>query len=350
MEKRDYVKINRARDDKMVNDEKERISNLIQNELYPEEFEYPLTLQFELTSRCNVYCKHCYNSSGEDNTIKDRMTPQEWKKFANYLVDKGGIFQAVISGGEPLLLGDDVFEIMDILHNDGTSFLVISNGFLLTQEKVDKFAKYRFKWFQVSIDGVNAEYHDEFRQREGSWERAVNAAYMVSKAGIPLTIAHSVTPGNLKDVVDMCELAYSLGAGSIILGEVNPSGRSANAPELQLSYEEQNHLHAQVVELSSKYSSKMKVERSSSTKNQLKRYMNTPNTGAIIRPNGDIRLDCMTPFIIGNVLDSDFTQLWQEKASTCWKHPKVIEYVEGFEIESDTNETLKNYYHDDILI
>lgn len=194
--------------------------------LYPKKFDMPILLQFELTHKCNVFCKHCYNNSGTHNTYKDAMTPEKWKQFCHYIVEKGGIFECIISGGEPLLLGNDLFDIMDILHEDGTYFLLITNGFLLTEEKVKKLAKYHYKWIQVSIDGATAEYHDAFRQKNGSWNRAVNGAFMVSSAGIPLTIAHSVSAQNLNDVDAMCDLAYELGASNIILGEISLSGRT----------------------------------------------------------------------------------------------------------------------------
>ena len=203
--------------------------------LYPKKFDMPILLQFELTHKCNVFCKHCYNNSGTHNTYKDAMTPEKWKQFCHYIVEKGGIFECIISGGEPLLLGNDLFDIMDILHEDGTYFLLITNGFLLTEEKVEKLAKYHYKWIQVSIDGATAEYHDAFRQKNGSWNRAVNGAFMVSSAGIPLTIAHSVSAQNLNDVDAMCDLAYELGASNIILGEISLSGRTYDNQNLLLN-------------------------------------------------------------------------------------------------------------------
>lgn len=347
---KDRVKINKAIDIKQINLEKDNIIRMQNQGLYPKEYDFPLTLQFELTTKCNVYCKHCYNASGGERKNADRMTPEEWIKFSKYIVKNGGIFQCVISGGEPLLLGEQLYDIMDILHDDGTNFLLISNGFLLTKEKIKKLAKYRFKWLQVSIDGAKKEYHDAFRRREGSWEKAVRVAFEVTKAGIPLTIAHSVTPGNLDDVDEMCELAYTLGAGAIILGEVNPSGRSAYADDLLLNYEQKNILYEKIEMNSSKYKGRMEVQRSSSVKNQLLRYQNTPNSGAIIRPNGDIRLDCMAPFVLGNVLDDDFKSVWKLKAKDCWENQKVCEYIDAFDDITDINGFQKNYVEEDILI
>lgn len=348
---KDWAKINFLKDRKAANDEAEHLKALIANGLYPERFTMPLTLQFELTSHCNVHCKHCYNvSGGARNSTPDPMTPERWKDFARYIVSNGGIFQCVISGGEPLLLGDDLFEIMDILHDDGTSFLVISNGLLMTQEKVRRFTKYRYKWFQVSIDGATRERHDAFRQRAGSWDAAVRAVFMLVNAGIPVTVAHTVTPENLGEVDAMCALAYELGASGIILGEVMPSGRSWLNTDILLTREQKNILNESIIANIQKFSDKMSVQRSSGTKIQLMRDMNTPNTGAIIRPDGDVRLDCVAPFVIGNVLSDDFCSVWNAKAHDVWRRPEVLEYFSSWEDEEEINYGLKNYLDADVRL
>ena len=278
------------------------------------------------------------------------MTPENWKKFAHYLVSHGGIFQCVISGGEPLLLGQDVFDIMDILHDDGTGFLVISNGLLMTPEKVKRFTKYRYKWFQISIDGANSERHDEFRQRKGSWEAAVKAVFMLVNSGIPVMIAHTVTPESLHEVDAMCSLAYQLGASGIILGEVMPSGRSYLNPEILLNREQKNLLQEKIIENMQKYSGRMMIQRSAGTKIQLMRAKDSPNTGAIIRPDGNIRLDCVAPFVIGNVLDDDFCTVWNSKAHNVWQRPEVQEYIDSWEDEDEVSHGLKNYFDADIKL
>ena len=347
---KDWVKINFVKDKKAANDEATHIRSLIDNGLYPARFTMPLTLQFELTSHCNVHCKHCYNVSGEDNSAPDRMTPERWKDFARYIVNHGGIFQCVISGGEPLLLGDDIFGIMDILHDDGTSFLVISNCLLMTRDKVKRFTKYRYKWFQVSIDGATPERHDEFRQRQGSWDAAIRAVFMLTNAGIPVVIAHTVTPDSLHEVDDMCKLAYELGASGIILGEVMPSGRSYMNPGILMTREQRNILNEAINANTQKYAGRMSVQRSSGTKIQLIRNAGTPSTGAIIRPNGDIRLDCVAPFVIGNVLEDDFFDVWNAKAHDVWTRPEVSEYISSWEDEDEIGHGLRNYADADVRL
>ena len=239
---------------------------------------------------------------------------------------------------------------MDILHDDGTSFLVISNGLLMTQEKANHFSKYRYQWFQISIDGATPERHDDFRQHSGSWDAAVKAVFMLSNLGIPVTIAHTVTPNNLHELDDMCDLAYSLGASSIICGNVMPSGRAFLNPEIIMNHEQRN-IFAEKLEVNrQKFSGRMTVQRSASTKIQLLRGLNTPNQGAIIRPNGDIRLDCVAPFTIGNVIDDDFFEVWRKKSRDVWKNPEVLKYYESWDGEEETTSSIKNYFDEDIRL
>ena len=74
---KDYIKINRAFDKKSILAEAERINALQKAGMYPVEYKYPLTLQFELTGKCNLACKHCYNRSGDDD-----------RKKATYIIEK----------------------------------------------------------------------------------------------------------------------------------------------------------------------------------------------------------------------------------------------------------------------
>lgn len=333
----------------LINEKK--VNQILQQQgVYSKSNIFPIaSLQFELTSHCNMFCKHCYNNSGISNTVSDLMTGEKWVEFSNYLVNQGGIFECILSGGEPLLLGERLFEIMDILHNDGTCFMLLTNGFLITDESAKRLRKYRYHWLQISIDGVTAEYHDSFRQRKGSWNKAVEGALKISENKIPLKIAHCVTPYNLQSIDEVCEFAYFLGASCITVGQLCFSGRAAHNKELLLSDTQQKFLYRKVEENIAKYAGKMKVKSSNSVRMGLERHRRNPNSGAIIRPNGDIRIDGMAPFVIGNILLEDFADVWKRKISTCWDNPKVREYIEGFD-DNDRNNFYLNYLENDIYI
>lgn len=311
---------------------------------------FPLaSLQFELTTHCNAACKHCYNNSGICNSIPDAMTPSKWISFAKYLVEHGGVFEVLLSGGEPLLIGEYLFELMDVLHDDGTCFLLQTNGYLLTDEIAKRLSKYRYHWIQISIDGVASEYHDTFRQLSGSWQNAVNAALAVSANKIPFKIAHCVTPYNLQDIDRMCDFAYSLGASAITVGEVCLSGRVAQNLDLLLSIPQRKFLFEKVEENASKYHGHMVVKSSNSVRVGLERQRKKPYSSALIRPNGDIRIDGMAPFVIGNVLTDDFAEVWTKKINLCWQNSKVEKFISDFD-NNDRNYQHINFTSDDIFI
>lgn len=326
---------------------KER-QELIKKGCYPKSYRLPVTLQLELTSKCNLHCKHCYNRSGYKKE-SDLVTPEKWVSFCRSLVSKGGILQATISGGEPLLLGNHLWEIMDILHDDGTVFNLISNGYLMDKNIIYKLLKYRFYWVQISIDSYCASLHDEFRGVEGSWEKAAKAAYLIALSGIPLRIASTITPRDLDHLEDFVKMAINLGAAYFIIGEVMPSGRAFDNVEIFLTKENRNFFYQEMEKLTKKYKNDISILTSNSTKTQLEYASTTTIDGAIIRPDGNIRLDCTAPFVIGNILTDDIEAVWKEK-SGCWQHPEVKKYIESCSSIDGNSSYIRNYDDVDIKI
>lgn len=331
--------------------ETDKINALLERKgLYKESVGFPLaSLQFELTSNCNLSCKHCYNNSGRGKNEADEMTVERWIEFSKYIVKHGGVFECIISGGEPFLLGDSLFEIMDILHDDGTIFMLLTNGFFINEKNVYRLKKYNYHWLQISIDGVDSDYHDSFRGRKGSWDKAVLSAKLVSQNGIPLKIAHCVTPYNIDNIDKMCDFAYSLGAEEIIVGELCFSGAVVKHPDLLLSEIHRKILKDKVKENAEKYTGKMIVKTSNSIKKGLEKHREIPMSSAVIRPNGDIRIDGMAPFVIGNVIKDDFEEKWKEKIKSCWQDSRVTQYIDGFD-KDDRNYNYLNHIDEDIYL
>ena len=350
MNMKDYAKFHNPLQKINLQDDASVFAALRKAKLYSKENIFPIaSLQFELTAHCNMFCKHCYNNSGTANGVADAMTPERWLAFAKYLVDKGGVFECLLSGGEPLLLGDKLFEIMDVFHEDGSLFMLLTNGYFLTREKARRLKKYRYHWLQISIDGADAEYHDSFRGLKGSWQKAVDAARFVAENGIPLKIAHCVTPYNLNAVDEMCALALSIGASSIIAGELCLSGRVAQNQDLLLSEAQRKILRQKVAENRARYEGRMIVKTSNSVRAGLERHFKSPRAAAVIRPNGDVRIDGMAPFVIGNILADDFVEVWTRKADAWQTNRRVAEFIGNFDA-TDRNYSFVNYRDEDIRI
>ncbi|MDR0522191.1 MAG: radical SAM protein [Planctomycetaceae bacterium] len=305
--------------------ERQEIARLRELGAYPASFSMPLGIQFELTAKCNLKCKHCYNQSHPQND--DAMMLFDWQRTVSDIIAAGGIFQCIVSGGEPLMLGDNLFDIMTPLHNDGTSFILITNGWLVHEDIVNRLKRYRYYWTQVSIDHLHESEHDVFRGCTGSWQRAVNAAELFSAAGLPLRIAHSVTPDNLQYLEQFIDFAYLLGASSIVCGDVMLSGRVAENRNLLMNDEQRSRMYEIIDSSHTKYAGRLTVIASMSEQLSIESKNGLPNTSVIIRPNGDVRLDCTMPFVIGNVLQKPFPEIWKEYGNTCWQDERVKSYI-----------------------
>ena len=326
------------------------LDNIIDAGDYPKRLSLPISIQFELTEQCNMRCKHCYNQSGECSKNESYLNVEDWLNISHEIVDHGGVFQVILSGGEPLILKDDLFKIMDVFHNDGTKFILITNAYLLSKEYISRFKKYRFSWFQVSIDGTSAQVHDSFRQKNGSYDRCINACMDVSNAGIPLKIASTIIPSELDNIEQYVIQAISVGASAIILGDIMPSGRAFDNPELMLSYEQKTKLYNEIDRLRCEYSNYIEIHENTFASSQLRQMQDGTLDSLIIRPNGDLRLDCTAPFIVGNIKNSSFCKQWEKLPGDLWKHPSICKFIDSVDPYSGKSNLISNYFDKDIIL
>lgn len=304
------------------------------NGIIPTYYKTPCGCQLELTYRCNQYCITCYNRSGGERNRWDSLSLEDWKGVARQLADLG-LFQCVISGGEPLLLGDDLFPIMDILHEAKISFIFISNGMLLTPEKMEKLAKYQYDRFQISIDGSRPEIHDFVRGAK-SWDKAIRAASMVHQAGLPLVIAHVVLKQNFHLMEEMIDMAYFIGANQIIVGAVEVSGRAVdNYRDIALNDAEKQELYERAKKKAMEYGKRMEVKVIMDEIMSFRYHTVEGNGVILIRPNGDVKFDCVLPYVIGNVKKQTIKEIWDTMGYNIYEHPKVRECIEKMKCHED---------------
>jgi len=315
---------------------------------FPKELDNPLGCQLELTHRCNLRCNQCYNQSG---CSKPDISFDKWMDVTRQLVDMS-IFECVISGGEPLLLKDKLYKLMDILSNSGVRFIFVTNGLLLDERKVKRLSKYDYYWIQVSIDGSRPEIHDKIRGVKGSWKKAVNAAKLVSQAGLPLVISHVIQKDNIEYLDEMIKTSYLLGAKRMITGKFTFSGRAIlNRKSIDVGYDKIRKAYQLLKIRHNEYEGKMDIVTSTDPAFYLRYRVIEPSNVLLIRPNGDVKVDCILPFKIGNVLNEKISSIWNRIGKSAWKNNEIIEYVKSIKEERDMISTRpRPYVDEDVLI
>src|SRR4030043_343180 len=136
---------------------------------------YDFFVQLHLTERCNLKCRHCYQSGkvSEMNykeicraidNIKEAV--QRW--VTEYEMEMSPSFH--FTGGEPLLR-KELFLILDYVRGNGFSIALMSNGTLIDSDMAQRIKEAGVSDVQISLDGVE-DTHDSFRGK-GSFQRTL---------------------------------------------------------------------------------------------------------------------------------------------------------------------------------
>ncbi|MDX6463426.1 MAG: hypothetical protein QOE55_7123 [Acidobacteriaceae bacterium] len=98
--------------------------------------------------RCNLSCAYC----NEYDKVSDPVPTVEMLRRIDLLAKLGtGII--TISGGEPLL-HPDLDEIIRAIRSHGAIATIITNGYLLTPERIQRLNRAGLEHLQISIDNV----------------------------------------------------------------------------------------------------------------------------------------------------------------------------------------------------
>lgn len=190
--------------------------------------QHKLTYLFwECTLNCNFFCKHCGSSAGRKK-FQGELNTQEIKKAFREIA---GDFHpkdimVAVTGGEPLVRRD-LFEVMGYISSLGFRWGMVTNGFLVNDQIVEKMKETRMKTIVVSIDGIGKK-HDDFRNMKGAYEKAINTIKLLAKGNFMqnLQITTTIHQGNFDQLEEMYRVFTKLPIDSWRVFNVDPIGRA----------------------------------------------------------------------------------------------------------------------------
>jgi len=182
----------------------------------------PIKLYIDITTHCNLKCKHCLSSSGTN------LASLTFEEVCGIIEDikKMGVFRVKIGGGEPIL-HPDFWKIVDAFNEARITVSTSTNGVLISLDPslATKFFEKRVK-VSVSIDG-DKDMHNYIRGQENSYDMAVKAIEILTKAGVKTVIGSTMFPINLKTVPKVIELAERFNV-AVKFKRAKPAGRAIN--------------------------------------------------------------------------------------------------------------------------
>jgi MoaA/NifB/PqqE/SkfB family radical SAM enzyme len=165
-------------------------------------------IQLQYDYACNFRCRHCSISSLRKNDCP-RYLSIDTVRMISYAAHNLGLAHFCLSGGEPLLFLE-LEQIIKAIGPDRFHIQVDTNGWLMTKEKAEWLKSLGVDKIQISIDSLNADAHDDFRRKPGSWNRAMNAMIYAKNAGLCVQIAtvasrERVRSGEMESFLDFMQ-------------------------------------------------------------------------------------------------------------------------------------------------
>jgi radical SAM protein with 4Fe4S-binding SPASM domain len=192
----------------------------------PQRFYAPLMVVWNLTYRCNLRCRHCYENAGplgRQVADADELSREE-KLAAVDQIAASYIPTLSISGGEPLL-HPDFWPVLARAREKGLYTSIATNGTLITKEAAQRLADFELAYAGISVDSPVAEEHDAFRGVPGAWERAIGGIRHAVKAGVPTLLAFTITKSNYRSLPEIFRLAKELEMTKVMVYNFIPTGR-----------------------------------------------------------------------------------------------------------------------------
>ncbi|MBI2849926.1 MAG: radical SAM protein [Chloroflexi bacterium] len=207
---------------------------------------YSFFVQWHLTERCNLRCRHCYQEKVagelEHQEICQAMegiagTIQGWR--ADYGMEISPSFH--FTGGEPMVR-HGLFPILAQAHSLGFSVSLMSNGTLISEELARRLATAGVRDVQVSLDGLE-DVHDSIRGK-GSFQQAVRGIANLISAGVETNINLTLSRVNYDQLDGLVNLGKQLGVGAVAFSRLVPCGRGEELADEVLTPAELSDLHA----------------------------------------------------------------------------------------------------------
>ena len=164
-----------------------------------------LSMQIELTSRCNERCVHCYIP--HENKIGD-INPALFYEVLEQCRDIG-ILSLTLTGGEPMLHKN----FCDFLHKAKEydfSIIVLSNLTSLNDKIIAEMKANCLCSVQVSLYSLNPEIHDSITMLKGSFSKTRDNILRLIENDIPLQISCPTMKQNSNCFVDVMQWVHGL--------------------------------------------------------------------------------------------------------------------------------------------
>ena len=284
-------------------------------------------IQWHILNRCNLRCTHCYQDDYSENDelsieklkiIADNIdrTMKRWKTNVNLL----------LTGGEPLLK-DGIFELFSYLEEKQTvkQVDIITNATLISKH-IDKLKKFKkCKNILFSLDGVTQDSNDKIRG-SGVFDKVIKQINLIDCKRFKKILMFTVSKKNYEDAFKLIDFGKENNLDGIIIERLVPLGQSEDQFSNVLTksmlkklwdfflsengYDTYKDYEYRALKIELKKRKIFKKQQSYKIDIKVANCI-VGKDGSAIMPDGSVYPCRRLPLVIGNLLDSEFYEIFE---------------------------------------
>ena len=177
-------------------------------------FARPYVISWNLTYRCNLACEHCYLDAGgrpevgtENFADRSELGTEDCFRIIDEIATFAPECLTILTGGEPLLRRD-ILEIVQRGAERDLWVVVGTNGVRITENVARRLADAGARGLSLSLDALDADRHDRFRNVRGAWRNTVDGAAILTRTGLPFIVQTTAGSHNLDELDAIADFAH----------------------------------------------------------------------------------------------------------------------------------------------
>lgn len=185
----------------------------------------PSEIIWNITSRCNLKCRHCY-ADCDLNTLPQELSTAEALNLLDQMAE-AGVPLLFVTGGEPMTR-PDFWELLARAQTHGIRVVLSTNAILIDDAAADRLVTYDVDYVATSLYGPPA-FHDEYVGVPGAWAKTTSAVKRLQKRGVKVGIKTTVTTSTLPYFYEVWQTAKDLGCGLLYACDLVETGRAGSS-------------------------------------------------------------------------------------------------------------------------
>ncbi|MDH3347020.1 MAG: thio(seleno)oxazole modification radical SAM maturase SbtM [Desulfobulbaceae bacterium] len=159
------------------------------------------TLQWHITQKCDLHCRHCYDRSERSEPDLDQCL-RILDELYDFCQDHNVFTQITFTGGNPLL-----YPSFNKLYKEAVDrgFLTAILGNPMSANRIEEIlAIQKPEFYQVSLEGLPE--HNDFIRGRGHFNKVINFLALLQDLELYSMVMLTLTRANMDQVVDLAEL------------------------------------------------------------------------------------------------------------------------------------------------